>query len=64
MLVLTRKIGEKVNIGQDITVEVVRKASGHLSLGIVAPQHVRIVRAELDGRPDSDQDEQPQHKAA
>lgn len=47
MLVLARRVGEKVYIGDDIVVQVVAGASGGLRLGISAPKDKRIVRAEL-----------------
>jgi carbon storage regulator len=47
MLVLTRKIGEKVVIGNGITVTVVRSEGGRVRLGIDAPGDVRILRGEL-----------------
>lgn len=59
MLVLSRKIGEKLVIDGNITV-VVQKVSGNrVTLGIEAPDSVRIVRGELlsplsSDRPNSD----------
>jgi carbon storage regulator len=47
MLVLSRKIGEKLVIGDNITVVVSRVAGNRVTLGIEAPQEVRIVRGEL-----------------
>ncbi|HUE75028.1 MAG TPA: carbon storage regulator [Pirellulaceae bacterium] len=47
MLVLSRKIGEKLVIGEGITVVVNRIAGNRVTLGIEAPRDVRIVRAEL-----------------
>ena len=47
MLVLTRKLMEKLFIGDDICVTVVRLESGQVRLGIDAPRHVAVVRAEL-----------------
>jgi carbon storage regulator len=47
MLVLTREIGETFNIGDDITVKVLGIAGNQVRLGIDAPQHVRIHRAEV-----------------
>jgi carbon storage regulator CsrA len=47
MLVLTRKIGEKVVIGNNVTVTVVRSEDGRVRLGIDAPGDVRILRGEL-----------------
>lgn len=47
MLVLSRKIGEKLIIGDNITVVVSRVAGNRVTLGIEAPSDVRIVRGEL-----------------
>jgi carbon storage regulator len=47
MLVLSRKIGEKLIIGDNITVVVSRVAGNRVTLGIEAPHDVRIVRGEL-----------------
>jgi carbon storage regulator len=47
MLVLSRKVGEKLVIGDNITVVVSRVAGNRVTLGIEAPDHVRIVRGEL-----------------
>jgi len=46
MLVLTRKKGEEIKIGDDVTVTVVRTGKV-IKLGIEAPTGVRIIRAEL-----------------
>jgi carbon storage regulator len=47
MLVLARRPGESITIGEDIVVTVVSAAGGHVKLGITAPQHVRVMRAEI-----------------
>ena len=47
MLVLTRKLMEKLFIGEDICVTVVRLEAGQVRLGIEAPREVSVVRAEL-----------------
>ena len=47
MLVLTRKLMEKLFIGDDICVTVVRVEGGQVRLGIDAPRDVTVVRAEL-----------------
>jgi carbon storage regulator CsrA len=54
MLVLTRKAGEKIIIGSEITVTVVALDSKRVRIGIEAPDHIRILRSELqDGFKDS-----------
>jgi carbon storage regulator len=47
MLVLTRKLMEKLFIGDNICVTVVRVDGGQVRLGIEAPRDVTVVRAEL-----------------
>ncbi len=47
MLVLTRKLMERLYIGEDICVTVVRLEGGQVRLGIDAPRQVPVVRAEL-----------------
>jgi len=47
MLVLSRKAGEKVQIGNGIVVTVTRISGGRVTLAIEAPHDVRILRGEL-----------------
>jgi Carbon storage regulator (could also regulate swarming and quorum sensing) len=47
MLVLGRKPGEYVMIGDNIKVKVVRSEQGDLRLAIDAPQKMRIMRGEM-----------------
>ena len=47
MLVLSRKLGEVIHVGPDITITVVDIDRGKISLGIEAPRDVPIWRAEL-----------------
>jgi carbon storage regulator len=51
MLVLTRKSGEKVMIGNGITVTVIEVNGSQVRLGFDAPNQVRILRAELTELP-------------
>ena len=50
MLVLTRKAGERIWIGDDISVTVVRVTGGGVRLGIEAPHELPVVREELRHR--------------
>jgi carbon storage regulator len=50
MLVLTRKLMEKLYIGEEICVTVVRLEGGQVRLGIDAPRAMPVLRAELRGR--------------
>jgi len=47
MLVLSRKPGERVLIGDNVTVTVVRIGPNTVRLGIEAPRQVNILREEL-----------------
>lgn len=47
MLVLSRKPGEKILIGDDVTVTVVRIGPNTVRIGIEAPADTNIVRQEL-----------------
>lgn len=47
MLVLSRKVGEKIMIGPGVTLVVKRIAGQRVTLGIDAPHNVHIVRGEL-----------------
>jgi carbon storage regulator len=46
MLVLSRKVGEKIRIGEDISIVVVRLSDGEVRLGIEAPSRVSVIRGE------------------
>ena len=47
MLVLSRKPGESIVIGNSIRIKIVELASGAVKLGIEAPPEVSIYREEL-----------------
>ncbi|WP_062382463.1 carbon storage regulator CsrA [Demequina iriomotensis] len=47
MLVLSRRIGEKLVIGTDIVVTVLDVRSDGVRLGIDAPSEIRVTRAEI-----------------
>lgn len=48
MLVLSRKVGQELVIGDNIRITVNRVGGSRVTLGIEAPSEVRIVRAELE----------------
>jgi carbon storage regulator len=52
MLVLSRKPGEKILIGDKISITVVRIAPGIVRIGVEAPEDLPILREELttDGK--------------
>lgn len=47
MLVLSRKLGERIYVGEDVVVTVVDIDRGKVRLGIEAPRETAIVREEL-----------------
>ena len=47
MLVLSRKVGERILIGDDIAVTVVRVTGGGVRIGIEAPAEMAVIREEL-----------------
>ncbi len=47
MLILTRRINEKLIIGEDVNVIVLGVKGNQVRLGIEAPESVNIVREEL-----------------
>jgi carbon storage regulator CsrA len=51
MLVLSRKVGEKLVIGDNVTVEIVRIQGNRITVGITAPSDVKILRGELQKHP-------------
>ena len=59
MLVLSRKPGEQVIIGDGITLTVVEVRGGRVRLAFDAPAQVGIRRAELAGRPGKPLDADP-----
>lgn len=52
MLVLSRKVGQRILIGDNIAITVVRVSSGGVRLGIEAPNDLSVVREELKGQLD------------
>ena len=47
MLVLTRKVGERVLIAEGIVVQIVAAKNGRVRLGVEAPREVTVRREEL-----------------
>lgn len=59
MLVLSRKVGQRILIGDKIAVTVVRIGQGGVRLGIEAPDDMQVVREELKLGEQSDDRESP-----
>ncbi len=64
MLVLSRKAGERIHIGNDISIEVRRIAGNRVTIALHAPREVRILRGELQEAADAFQEESPMKEVA
>lgn len=51
MLVLTRKIGQKLMIDEQVEISVLEVRGNQIRLGIRAPKHVSIRREEIEPKP-------------
>jgi carbon storage regulator len=47
MLLLTRKLGENIRIGDDVKITIVEVKGNHVKLGIDAPPSVKVHREEI-----------------
>lgn len=59
MLILTRRIGETLKIGDNIDVTVLNVQGGQVRLGINAPRDVAVHREEIYERIKEEQKQQP-----
>ena len=60
MLILTRRVGETLMVGDEVTVTVLGVKGNQVRLGVNAPKSVAVHREEIYKRI---QDEEQQHKA-
>ena len=56
MLILTRKVGETIMIGDDVVVKVLGVRSGQVKIGIEAPRELPVHRQEIFERIKSEGD--------
>ncbi len=54
MLILSRKVGERVVIGQDISITILRVKGNQVRLGVDAPKNIAVQREEVSGRAKSE----------
>jgi carbon storage regulator len=52
MLVLTRRVSERIQIGEDVVLTIVRIDGNKVRIGIEAPEHVKVKRDELAPKAD------------
>ena len=48
MLVLSRRESERVHLGDDIVLTIVRVNGDKVRIGVEAPPHIKILRTELE----------------
>ena len=48
MLVLSRKVGQEILIGDSIRITINKVSGNRVTLGVEAPEHIRILRGELE----------------
>lgn len=51
MLVLSRKVSEKIYIGDDVVITIVRITGHQVRIGISAPREMNVVREEIKDEP-------------
>jgi carbon storage regulator len=59
MLVLSRTLGERIVIAENIEIAVVQIRGNKVRLGVTAPRHVAVHRLEVRNRLQADHREQP-----
>lgn len=58
MLILTRRVGESINIGDEITVTVLGVKGNQIRIGVAAPKSMRVDREEVRQRIDAEKSAQ------
>jgi len=60
VLILTRKVGESIMIGDSVEVKVLGLRAGQIKIGIEAPKDLKVHREEIYERIQAEQDNGPQ----
>jgi carbon storage regulator len=47
MLIITRKPGEKIMLGDDVTIEIIEVSGSSVRIGIAAPRSLPVYREEI-----------------
>ena len=63
MLILTRRVGETLMIGDEVTVTVLGVKGNQVRIGVRAPKHVSVHREEIYERIRAEQDAAPDASA-
>jgi len=63
MLILTRRVGESVVIGDDISVTILGVKGNQVRIGVTAPMDVAVHRQEIYERIKKEQDDNPAAEA-
>lgn len=64
MLVLSRKVGERILLGDNIVVTVVRVTGNGVRIGIEAPAEMPVIREELKAQLDAEDSPAQKPKAS
>ena len=67
MLILSRRESERIHLGDDIIVTIVRVNGDKVRIGVQAPPHIRVLRTELESNwqePTPVQEQSPVRRAA
>lgn len=61
MLILTRRVGETLMVGDDVTVTVLGVKGNQVRIGVNAPKEVAVNREEIYQRIQKEKDQEPNH---